>query len=29
VSQAAQDVALARRLWDVSATLTGVDSIGQ
>jgi NAD(P)-dependent dehydrogenase (short-subunit alcohol dehydrogenase family) len=27
VSQAAQDVALARRLWDVSATLTSVDSI--
>jgi hypothetical protein len=29
VSQAARDVALARRLWDVSATLTGVDSIGR
>jgi NAD(P)-dependent dehydrogenase (short-subunit alcohol dehydrogenase family) len=29
VSQAAQDVAMARRLWDVSATLTGVDSIGR
>ncbi len=29
VSQAAQDVALARRLWDVSATLTGIDSIGR
>jgi NAD(P)-dependent dehydrogenase (short-subunit alcohol dehydrogenase family) len=28
VSRAAQDVALARRLWDVSATLTGIDSSG-
>jgi NAD(P)-dependent dehydrogenase (short-subunit alcohol dehydrogenase family) len=27
VAQAAEDVALARRLWDVSATLTGVDAI--
>jgi NAD(P)-dependent dehydrogenase (short-subunit alcohol dehydrogenase family) len=29
VSPAAQDVALARRLWDISATLTGIDSIGR
>jgi NAD(P)-dependent dehydrogenase (short-subunit alcohol dehydrogenase family) len=29
VSKGAQDVALARRLWNVSATLTGIDAIGR